>query len=94
MRPLLPLPEPQKSFSKQETFATDWIDEEYIEATLLRMADGLFADVRDENRSVRTLTVRVRYNDMGEDQVSKIHPTKSIVYLTASKTASSGVIKE
>jgi DNA-directed DNA polymerase III PolC len=76
-RPLVPLQEPQKSFSKQETFATDLTDEEYIEATLLRMADGLFADVRDDGRSIRTITVRVRYNDMGEDQVSEslLEPT-------------------
>jgi len=70
-RVLIPQQEPQKSFSKQETFETDLTDEEYIEAVLLRMADGLFADVREEGRSIRTLTVRVRYNDMGEDQVSE-----------------------
>ncbi|MCU0788243.1 MAG: hypothetical protein MUC91_08650, partial [Verrucomicrobia bacterium] len=52
-------------------------DEEYVEATLRRMADDLFATVRQEGRSVRTLTVRVRYNDMAEDQVSEslIEPT-------------------
>jgi len=38
------------------------------------MADVLFADVRDEGRSIRTITVRVRYNDMGEDQVSESLP--------------------
>ncbi len=35
------------------------------------MADQLFADVREENRSIRTVTVKVRYNDMDEDQVSE-----------------------
>ncbi len=70
-RPLVPEREPQKSFSKQETFGQDVTDEEYVEATLRRMADQLFADVRAERRSVRTLNVRVRYNDMGEDQVSE-----------------------
>jgi DNA-directed DNA polymerase III PolC len=41
------------------------------------MADNLFAKVREEGRSIRTLTVKVRYNDMGEDQVSEslIEPT-------------------
>jgi hypothetical protein len=29
------------------------------------MADNLFAKVREEGRSIRTLTVKVRYNDMG-----------------------------
>ena len=76
-RPLVPLREPQKSFGQQETFATDVTDEEYVEATLRRMADNLFAKVREEGRSVRTLTVKVRYNDMGEDQVSEslLEPT-------------------
>ncbi len=76
-RPLVPLREPQKSFGQQETFATDVTDEEYIQATLRRMADSLFAKVREEGRSIRTLTVKVRYNDMGEDQVgeSLLEPT-------------------
>jgi DNA-directed DNA polymerase III PolC len=76
-RPLVPLREPQKSFGQQETFATDVTDEEYIQAVLRRMADNLFAKVREEGRSIRTLTVKVRYNDMGEDQVgeSLLEPT-------------------
>lgn len=67
-RPLIPAREPQKSYSQQETFASDLCDEDYVEATLRRMADHLFAKVREEGRSVRTLNVRVRYNDMAEDQ--------------------------
>ncbi|HEY3855142.1 MAG TPA: DNA polymerase III subunit alpha [Verrucomicrobiae bacterium] len=76
-RPLVPVSEPQKSFSQQETFATDVTDEEYIQATLRRMADNLFTKVREEGRSIRTLTVRVRYNDMAEDQVNEslLEPT-------------------
>ncbi|HEY2953574.1 MAG TPA: DNA polymerase IV, partial [Verrucomicrobiae bacterium] len=76
-RPLIPARAPQKSFSQQETFPADLTDEEYIEATLRRMADHLFASVRAEGRSIRTLTVRVRYNDMGEDVVSEslVEPT-------------------
>ena len=70
-RPLLPAREPQKSFGQQETFAGDLTDEEYIEATFRRMADNLFAKVREEGRSIRTLTVKVRYNDMGEDQMQR-----------------------
>ena len=38
------------------------------------MADNLFAKVREEGRSIRTLTVKVRYNDMGEDQCSESLP--------------------
>jgi DNA polymerase-4 len=67
-RPLIPASEPQKSFSQQETFDEDVTDEEYVEAVLRRMADRLFATVREEGRSVRTLTVKVRYNDRDEDQ--------------------------
>src|ERR1039457_3588312 len=66
-RPLLPASEPQKSFSKQETFNEDVTDEEYVEAILRRMADRLFAAAREEGRSVRTLTVKVRYNDRDEN---------------------------
>src|SRR6185369_10905952 len=57
-----------KSFSQQETFNEDVTDEEYVEAVLRRMADRLFATVREEGRSVRTLTVKVRYNDRDENQ--------------------------
>ncbi len=76
-RPLVPAREPQKTFSHQETFAGDLTDEEYIAATLRRMADDLFAKVRAEQRTIRTLTVTVRYNDRAEDQVSEslLEPT-------------------
>jgi error-prone DNA polymerase len=67
-RPLIPASEPQKSYSQQETFNEDVTDEEYVEAVLRRMADKLFATVREEGRSVRTLTVKVRYNDRDESQ--------------------------
>jgi DNA polymerase III alpha subunit/nucleotidyltransferase/DNA polymerase involved in DNA repair len=76
-RLLIPAREPQKSFSQQETFAQDLTDEPYLEAVLHRMADQLFAQVREERKSVRTLTVKVRYNDMAEDQAgeSLVEPT-------------------
>lgn len=76
-RPLIPAREPQKTFSQQETFAGDLTDEEYVAATLRRMADDLFAKVRAEQRTIRTLTVTVRYNDRAEDQLSEslLEPT-------------------
>jgi error-prone DNA polymerase len=70
-RPIVTTSEPQKSFSKQETFAEDVTDEEYVEAVLRRMADKLFSQVREENRTVRTLAVKVRYNDRDEGQCSE-----------------------
>jgi hypothetical protein len=76
-RPLVPAREPAKSFSQQETFAQDLTDADYLEAVLRRMADELFAKIRDERKSIRTIAVKVRYNDMAEDQCSEslIEPT-------------------
>ena len=76
-RPIVPASEPAKSYGQQETFAKDQTREEFIEATLRRMADNLFAKVRAEGKTVRTLTVKVRYNDMDEDQCSEslLEPT-------------------
>ena len=67
-RPVVPLREAAKSFSEQQTFAADVTDEAFAEATLRRMADHLFARVRAERHTIRTLTVKVRYNDFAEDQ--------------------------
>ncbi|MGV3772371.1 MAG: DNA polymerase III subunit alpha, partial [Verrucomicrobiales bacterium] len=76
-RMLIPAREPQRTFSEQQTFGIDLTDEEFVLATLKRMADDLFAKIRGENRSVRTLTVKVRYNDMEEVQASEsmLEPT-------------------
>ncbi len=70
-RSLVPASEPAKSYGQQETFAQDQTDEAYLDAVLQRMADNLFAKVRADAKSVRTLTVKVRYNDFAEDQVSE-----------------------
>ncbi len=70
-RPIVPASEPAKSYSQQETFEKDQTDEAVLDATLRRMADHLFAKVRADGKGVRTLTVKVRYNDMDEDQCSE-----------------------
>lgn len=70
-RPIIPVRDPAKSYSQQATFAQDQTDEEFLEATLRRMADELMAKVRADAKAVRTLTVKVRYNDMAEDQCSE-----------------------
>ncbi len=67
-RPIVAAREPQKSYSSQQTFAEDVTDEDYVEAVLRQMADKLFSQVRQENRTIRTLTVKVRYNDRDEGQ--------------------------
>jgi len=52
-----------KSFSQQETFATDIFDFSEIERTAKRMIDELMPKIRAEGKRVRTLTVKVRYPD-------------------------------
>ncbi len=73
-RPLIVSREAPKSFGEQETFGVDLTDEDYLEAVLRRMADRLFAKVREEGKCIRTVTVKVRYNDMAEDQRSESLP--------------------
>src|SRR5215472_17369924 len=70
-RPVVPARAPAKSYGEQETFAADTTDEDFLEATLRRMADKLMAKVRADNKSIRTLTVKVRYNDMDEEQAGE-----------------------
>ncbi len=70
-RPVVPENAPAKSYSEQETFEQDTTDEAFLDATLRRMADRLMAKVRADHKSTRTITVRVRYNDMDEQQTSE-----------------------
>ncbi len=74
---MIPESAPQKSYSQQESFNEDVTDWEYVQAVLRRMADNLFSKVREEKRSVRTLTVKVRYNDRDENSrtESLLEPT-------------------
>ena len=76
-RPIIPVSDPAKSYSQQETFNADTTDEEYCEAVLRRMADNLMAKVREDGKTIRTVMVKVRYNDMAEDQCgeSLVEPT-------------------
>lgn len=70
-RPVVREAAPAKSYSQQETFAEDKTDEQLVEATLRRMADELMTKVRQDGKTARTITVKVRYNDMAEDQRSE-----------------------
>src|SRR4051812_1737949 len=76
-RPVVQMSAPAKSYGHQQTFEADITDEEFAEAVLRRMADDLMAKVRADGKSVRTLTVNVRYNDIAEDQCgeSLLEPT-------------------
>ena len=76
-RPIIPVSDPAKSYSQQETFNADTTDEEYCEAVLRRMADNLMAKVREDGKTIGTVRVKARYNDMAEDQCgeSLVEPT-------------------
>ncbi|HTS19905.1 MAG TPA: PHP domain-containing protein [Verrucomicrobiae bacterium] len=70
-RPVLAVPLPAQSYGHQETFTADTTDEEFVERILRRMADDLMQKIRADGKSIRTVTVKVRYNDMAEDQRSE-----------------------
>ncbi|MGC8744541.1 MAG: DNA polymerase IV [Verrucomicrobiia bacterium] len=70
-RPVVSVCAPAKSYSKQHTFDEDITDEQYIEATVCRMADQLMETVRAEGKAIRTIALRVRYNDMDEDSCAE-----------------------
>jgi len=65
-RPVVPAQPDAKSYGEQETFAEDVTDEAFVLATLRGMADRLMAKVRVDDKTVRTVTVKLRYNDFSE----------------------------
>ena len=70
-RPVQPVPADAQSYSRQETFAQDVSGEREAEHILLLMATRLMAKVRADQRMIRTVTVRLRYNDFAEDRRSE-----------------------
>jgi DNA polymerase-4 len=65
-RPVVTSREAAKSYSQQETFATDTCDEAFLLATLYRMVDHLVEKLQGDNHSARTVSVKIRYSDMDE----------------------------
>ncbi len=65
-RAVVPALPDAKSYGEQETFAEDVTDEAFVLATLRGMADRLMIKVRADNKTVRTITVKLRYNDFSE----------------------------
>lgn len=65
-RPVIADKPDAKSYGEQQTFGQDVTDEAFILATLRGMADRLMAKVREDKKSIRTITLRLRYNDMDE----------------------------
>lgn len=63
-RPVVPESPEAKSYSEQDTFSEDVTDEAFLIAKLRSIADRLAAKVREDKKSFRTVTVKLRYNDM------------------------------
>ena len=57
-----------KSYGHQKTFDTDTTDAAFLDATLRHLADKAFAQVRADDKQIRTITVKIRYTDMDEHQ--------------------------
>ena len=70
-RPVVPDRNEQKSYSHQETFDEDVDDGIYLVSVLRSMADRLMARVREDQRQVRTVAVRLRYTDWRESRASE-----------------------
>lgn len=63
-RPVVPERPEAKSYGEQETFAEDVTDDAFLLATLRAIADRLAAKVREDGKSFRTVSLKLRYNDM------------------------------
>lgn len=63
-RPVVPDPPEAKSYGEQDTFTEDVTDDAFILAKLRSIADRLAAKVREDGKSFRTVTLKLRYNDM------------------------------
>lgn len=76
-RPVVPEAPAAKSWSEQETFSADVTDEDWILAKLRSLADRLFARVRADGKTIRTVEVRIRYNDFDDCRRSEsfLEPT-------------------
>lgn len=66
LRPVICDAPAAKSYGEQETFTQDTTDTIFIVARLRAMADTLMRRVRQDGKSIRTVTLRLRYNDMDE----------------------------
>ena len=76
-RPVTPVVVDAQSYGHQETFAADTTDADFVDATLRHLADKAFARLRADGKQIRTVTVKIRYTDMDENQgqMSLAEPT-------------------
>ena len=63
--------EAAKSYSQQETFATDISDGAEIERIAKRMIDELMPKIRADGKRVRTMTLKVRYPGMENESAGQ-----------------------
>ena len=63
--------EAAKSYSQQETFATDIRDFAEIERVAKRMIDELMPKIRADGKRVRTMTIKVRYPGMENESAGQ-----------------------
>ena len=52
-----------KSISRETTFEKDTIDSSFLKATLRYFAEKLGAELREEGKNARTVTLKLRYSD-------------------------------
>ena len=69
-RPVVPERSDAKSYSEQDTFFDDVGDEVFLLEKLRSIADRLALKVREDRKSFRTVTVRVRFRDMEDSSRS------------------------
>ena len=65
-RPVISESPAAKSYGEQETFGQDVTDEDWILAKLRSITDRLMAKVRADHKAIRTIEVRIRYNDFDD----------------------------
>jgi DNA polymerase-4 len=65
-RPIVTSEEPAKSYGHQDTFSSDTVDDDFVEAKLKALIDEAVNRMRRDGKSARTLSVTIRYSDMEE----------------------------
>lgn len=55
--------EEPKSMGREETFATDIMDDTHLEREMLQLVDRVTSDLRDSGYAARTITVRIKDSD-------------------------------
>ncbi|MEP7372254.1 MAG: DNA polymerase IV [Chitinophagaceae bacterium] len=78
--PVVPYRE-QKSISTEETFQTDTIDINFLQAQLVRMTESIAFELRSQNKLTGCIALKLRYSDFETHTIQK-----SIPYTNADHT--------